>query len=177
MLLLPDILAPGLSVVFCGTAVGDCAALRGHYYSGRGDRFWHLLHGAGFTPQLLSAAEDATLPEYGYGLTDLVRGVARSSSGGLDSSGGPELASRLEPYAPRWVAFTGKAAGSEAAAVLGRRPPRLGRQDWTIGTASVFVLPSPSSANQRRSYDGRPTRLEWWTELAGEVAQSRRDVA
>jgi TDG/mug DNA glycosylase family protein len=177
MLLLPDILAPDLSVVFCGLAVGECAALRGHHYSGRGDRFWHLLYEAGFTPHLLSAADDATLPEYGYGLTNVVRGAARSSSRGLDPSGVPELAGRLEPYAPRWVACTGKTAGSEAAALFGRRLSHLGRQDWTIGTASVFVLPSPSSANQRRSYDGRPTRLEWWRELAEMVAESRQSVA
>jgi TDG/mug DNA glycosylase family protein len=166
MLLLPDILAPGLSVVFCGLAVGECAALRGHHYSGRGDRFWHLLHEAGFTSELLSPSDDVLLPEYGLGITDVVKGVALSDSRGLDASGRPELEARLNPFAPAWVAFTGKAAGTEAARTFGRPAPALGRQGWTVGSASVFVLPSSSSANQRRSYDGRPTRSQWWTELA-----------
>jgi TDG/mug DNA glycosylase family protein len=170
MLVLPDILAPGLPVVFCGLAVGECAALRGHHYSGRGDRFWHLLYEAGFTPQLLSPPDDVMLPEFGVGLTDVVKGVAASATRGLDASGRPELESRLEPYAPGRVAFTGKSAGGEAAKLLGHRAPSLGHQDWTLGSASVFVLPSSSSANRRRSYDGRPTRLAWWAELADLVA-------
>jgi double-stranded uracil-DNA glycosylase len=28
------------------------------------------------------------------------------------------------------------------------------------------VLPSSSGANRRRDYDGRPSRLDWWSELA-----------
>lgn len=173
MLLLPDILAPDLSVVFCGLAVGECAALRGHHYSGRGDRFWHLLHEAGFTSELLSPSDDVLLPEYGLGITDVVKGAAGSDSRGLDVSGRPEIESRLEPYAPEWVAFTGKAAGTEAAKVLGQPAPALGLQTWTVGEAFVFVLPSSSSANQRKSYDGRPTRSAWWTELAERVADTR----
>ena len=173
MLLLPDILAPGLSVVFCGLAVGECAALRGHHYSGRGDRFWHLLHEAGFTSELLGPSDDVLLPEYGLGITDVVKGVASSESGGIDVSGRPELETRLAPYAPAWVAFTGKTAGREAARVLGLPAPALGLQTWTVGTSSVFVLPSSSSANQRRSYDGRSTRSAWWTELAERVADTR----
>jgi TDG/mug DNA glycosylase family protein len=172
MLLLPDILAPGVSVVFCGIAVGECAALRGHHYSGRGDRFWHLLHEAGFTSELLSPSDDVLLPEYGLGITDLVKGVAGSDSRGLDISGRPELESRLEPHSPAWVAFTGKAAGSEAARVFAQPAPALGPQEWTVGKASVFVLPSSSSANQRKSYDGRPTRSAWWCELAERVART-----
>lgn len=58
-------------------------------------------------------------------------------------------------------------AGFTPARHLGQPRPSLGRQEWTFGGAKVFVLPSPSGRNQgRSSYDGRPTRLAWWRELA-----------
>src|SRR4051794_29608319 len=74
---LPDILAPGVEVVFCGTAVGGCPARRGHYHAGPGDAFWQLLHDAGFTDRRLTPEDDASLPELGLGLTDLVRSGGR----------------------------------------------------------------------------------------------------
>lgn len=49
MTVLSDLLRPGLDVVFVGTAVATASADRGHYYSGRGNRFWQLLHEANFT--------------------------------------------------------------------------------------------------------------------------------
>ncbi len=162
---LPDILAPGDDVVFCGTAVGECSARRGHYYAGRGNAFWRLLHQAGFTPEQLGPEDDVTLPSYGLGLTDLVKNLAQSHDRGLPFDV-PTFVGKVEAVRPRWVAFTGKVAGSAAARVLGHRKPSLGPQDWTVAGAQVFVLPSSSGANQRREYDGRPTRLDWWAELA-----------
>ena len=75
--MLPDILAPGLRAVICGTAVGEESATRGHYYAGRNNDFWRLLHESGLTPRLLSPEEDATLPHYGIGLTDLTYRAAQ----------------------------------------------------------------------------------------------------
>lgn len=60
---LPDLLRPGLDVVFCGTAVATASAQRGHYYAGPGNRFWQLLHESGLTTTLLTPEDDATLPE------------------------------------------------------------------------------------------------------------------
>jgi TDG/mug DNA glycosylase family protein len=73
MSVLPDILAPNLDVVFCGTAVGKASASRGHYYSGPGNKFWQLLHEAGFTATRLRPEDDVTLPALGLGITDLVK--------------------------------------------------------------------------------------------------------
>ena len=162
---LPDILAPGLDVVFCGTAVGECSARRGHYYAGPGNSFWQLLHSAGFTSRRMTPQEDVSLPEQGLGLTDLVKDVAQSHDRGL-AFDVASLVAKVERHQPEWVAFTGKVAGQAAARFLGQPRPGLGLQRWTVGGAQVFVLPSSSGANQRREYDGRATRLEWWSDLA-----------
>jgi len=164
MSVLPDIIAPGLSVMFCGTAVGECQAARGHYYAGPGNRFWRLLHQAGFTSRQLAPEEDVALPSYGYGLTDLVKLVAQSHDRGLTFDV-PSLVENVQTYRPRWLAFTSKTAGQAAARGLGLTRPELGPAGWQIGDSAVFVLPSPSGANQRREYDGRATRVEWWSEL------------
>lgn len=164
--ILPDILEPGLEIVFCGTAVGTKSAERGHYYAGPGNKFWQLLFEAGFTRSLLAPEDDNTLPLYGLGLTDLVKDVFQSHDKGLDFSRADELEARLAPVGPRWVAFTSLEAGIQAAKVHGSRRPRFGEQDWTVGGADVFILPSPSGRNARGPWDGRETKLQWWREFA-----------
>jgi TDG/mug DNA glycosylase family protein len=164
MSVLQDILAPELDVVFCGTAVGEGSAARGHYYGGPGNRFWQVLDEAGLTPVQLRPEDDRTLPRYGLGLTDLVKNVAQSHDRGLTFDM-PALVAKLEASRPLWVAFTSKKAGEVAAAALGNPRPGLGEQAWLVADSRVFVLPSPSGANQRKAYDGRPSRLEWWVDL------------
>jgi TDG/mug DNA glycosylase family protein len=165
MTVLPDYLAPGLRVVFCGTAPGLVSAARGHYYAGPGNAFWSLLHEAGFTPTRLTPGDDASLPGHGIGLTDLVKTMAQSHDRGLPYDV-ERLDARVRAVAPAWLAFTSKEAGAAAARWLGEPRPSLGTQEWRIGGARAFVLPSPSGRNQGRvSYDGRASRLEWWAEL------------
>ena len=162
---LPDILAPGLRIVFCGTAAGKKSAVRGHYYAGPGNAFWRLLAATGLTPRLLTPDDDALLPAFGLGLTDLVKNIAQSHDRGLVFDV-PGLVNKIERLRPRWLAFTSKTAGRAAASALGHPPPGLGPTAWSIGPTQVFVLPSPSGANHRREYDGRLTREEWWAQLA-----------
>ena len=164
---LPDVLAPGLDVWFCGLAVGECAALRGHHHAGPGDSFWQLLHEAGFTPRRLDPDEDDTLPTYRLGLTDVPRD-RRTRRGDLVYDV-PGLVAKAERLRPGWVALTGKGAAATVARSLGHRAPPLGPVPWSLGPARVFVLPSASGANRRRDYDGRLTRLEWWAELAQQL--------
>ncbi|MDF2967345.1 MAG: hypothetical protein K0Q93_1123 [Nocardioidaceae bacterium] len=163
---LPDVLADDLDVVFCGLAVGDCAALRGHHHAGPGDSFWALLHEAGLTPRRLAPDEEDTLPTYGLGLTDVPRDLRTPDGRWVYDV--PGLVAKAERLRPRWMALTGKGTAATVARGLGRRPPGLGPLSWTIGPAEVFVLPSPSGANRRRDYDGRPARLDWWAELAAQ---------
>lgn len=166
MNVLPDILAPDLDVVFCGTAVATTSASRGHYYAGRGNKFWEFLHTAGFTPTQLSPIDDASLPRFGVGLTDLVKDVAQSHDRGLDFSRTPDVQQRLSLVRPKWVAFTGLKAGGEAAKVFGHAKPRHGPQAWRIGDSQVFVVTNPSgAANDRSTWDGMSTKIGWWIEL------------
>ncbi len=160
--------APRLSVVFAAPAVGECAAVRGHYYAGPNNAFWRLLHESGFTPRLLEPVDDATLPRYGFGLADVVKDHDEVSERGPTFAVDTFVA-RIEHCSPRWVGFNGKMVGQAVGRALGHRESTLGPVDWTIGGAEVFVLPSSSGANRRRDYDGRPSRLEWWRELADYV--------
>src|SRR3546814_13773735 len=48
---LPDVLAPGLRLVFCGSAAGRKSAELGAYYAGPGNKFWPTLYEIGLTPR------------------------------------------------------------------------------------------------------------------------------
>nr|HQT26871.1 mismatch-specific DNA-glycosylase [Burkholderiales bacterium] len=60
MSVLPDVLAPDLAVVFCGSAVGAASARRRAYYAGPGNAFWPTLARVGFTPCQLTPDEYGT---------------------------------------------------------------------------------------------------------------------
>jgi TDG/mug DNA glycosylase family protein len=67
----PDLLEPGLKVVFCGTALGRNSAERQAYYANPGNFFWRTLHNTGLTPERIKPQDYACLLDYGIGLTDL----------------------------------------------------------------------------------------------------------
>ncbi|WP_426687290.1 mismatch-specific DNA-glycosylase [Rhodanobacter ginsengiterrae] len=138
---LPDLLQPGLALVFCGTAAGRRSAAERAYYAHPGNLFWRALFEAGLTPRLLAPAEFPQLPGYGIGLTDL----AKRHSGNddelpRDAFDVPALRAKIERHAPLLLAFTSKNA---ARAVLDHAVG-YGQQDETIGRTPLFVLPSPS---------------------------------
>lgn len=169
MTVLPDYLAPGLRIVFCGTAVSTTSADRGHYYAGPGNEFWSFLHRSGLTPVLLSPEEDSRVLEFDLGLTDLAKNTAASSDRGLDPHYDiNRLVERIERVTPRWLAFHGKTAGVKASKALGHGSTvALGRQPWTIGETSVFVVPSASAANRDpKRLEGRSSRVDWFRDLA-----------
>src|SRR5918998_3705213 len=77
--LLPDVLAPGLRIVFCGINPGLWSAATGHHFARPGNRFWPALHAAGLTPRPLAPADQWELPSLGLGLTNVVsRATARA---------------------------------------------------------------------------------------------------
>jgi double-stranded uracil-DNA glycosylase len=150
---LPDVLAPGLSVVFCGINPGLRAAATGHHFAGRGNRFWRALHLAGFTPELLSPENDRQLLQYGYGLTAAVaRPTARADelSRSEIEAGAAQFEAKIRHYAPGVIAFLGKAA---IAAMSGRREIEWGLQPTGFGGARAWVLPNPSGLNRAFSLD------------------------
>lgn len=156
----PDVLAPGLSCVFCGInpgRVSDAAAA--HFANPRND-FWRLLHDAGFTPRLLDPQEQFTLLELGIGVTNA---AYRTTAGSGDLRRGDFDRSRFEEriwaVAPRAVAFVGK----EAYRGLYDERPELGAQLRSIGSTGLYVVPSTSPANAAVPYD---ERLLWFRALA-----------
>lgn len=145
---LPDILAPGLSVIFCGINPGTTAAMAGRHFVSRSNRFWRVLHLAGFTPVEIRPENDCSILDHGYGLTTAVARHTRRA-GDLSRTelmlAAAELEARIALHAPRRVAFLGKAA---YAAIT--RDPAIpwGPQPGRFGGAAVWVLPNPSGLNR-----------------------------
>jgi double-stranded uracil-DNA glycosylase len=158
---LPDVLAPDLSVVFCGINPGRVSAAAGHHFANPRNDFWRLLHDAGFTPRLLAASEQLELPRFGYGLTNAAYRTT-PGSGDLRRGDFAESAARLatigQELRPGVIAFVGKEAYRGAF----NERPKLGLQERTLGATRLFVLPSTSPANAAVPY---AERLRWFRRL------------
>ena len=143
----PDLIAPGLKVLFCGINPSLYSAVVGHHFARPGNRFWPTLHAAGFTERVLSPSEDSVLLGLGYGITNVVdRATAAADELSADEliEGGRLLAGKVEVHRPATVAVLGVTAYRTA---FGRKRAVLGRQDATIGGARLWVLPNPSGLN------------------------------
>ncbi|WP_430390839.1 mismatch-specific DNA-glycosylase [Dyella sp. 20L07] len=158
--ILPDVLQPGLSLVFCGTAAGRRSAAEGAYYAHPGNLFWRALHAVQLTPRQFAPAEFPLLPALGIGLTDLAKHhMGNDDELPRDAFDVAALRARIDRYAPEVLAFTSKAA---ARAALGRSAS-YGWQPECFGDTRLFVLPSPSG-QARGHWDLSP-----WLALAEEV--------
>jgi double-stranded uracil-DNA glycosylase len=145
---LPDIIAKRLAVVFCGINPGMTAAATGHHFAGRGNRFWRVIHLAGFTPEEILPENDRTILRYRCGLTTVVdRPTARADqlSAQEFTAAAVHFEQKIARCAPRFVTFLGKAA---YAVLSGRREIAWGAQPDTLGGAAVWVLPNPSGRNR-----------------------------
>src|SRR5690242_19442585 len=69
---IPDVIAPGLRVLFCGINPSLYSGATGYHFARRGNRFWPALHASGFTPRRLDPSEQEELLDYGLGITNLV---------------------------------------------------------------------------------------------------------
>jgi len=139
--ILPDVLAPGLKIVFCGSAAGTTSARLGLPYAGPGNKFWPTLYHAGFTPTQWRPADFLKLPSLGYGLTDINK-TEFGMDTQLDNGDDPDaLRRKIVKYSPRIVAFTAK---RPAMVFLARKKLAYGFQDVTVGPTRLYVLPSPS---------------------------------
>lgn len=145
---LPDVLEPGLRLVFCGMAAGLTSARLGAYYARPGNRFWPALAQAGFTPRLFRPEEFRLLAGRGIGLTDLGKGqqgVDRQVV--ITDQDRARLRDAILRVAPRALAFTSKSA---AALFLQRRDLTFGEVPAGLlppGFPPIHVLPSPSGSN------------------------------
>jgi double-stranded uracil-DNA glycosylase len=158
----PDVLAPGLRIVFVGINPGRVsAAARAHFANPRND-FWRLLHAARLTSRLYEPHEQFALLDEGIGVTNAAYRTT-PGSGDLRRADFAGSAERLERLAaelkPGWLAFVGKEAYRGVFAVR----PELGLQDAQLGGTKLFVLPSTSPANAAVPWD---ERLRWFRRLA-----------
>ncbi|MDQ3669367.1 MAG: mismatch-specific DNA-glycosylase [Actinomycetota bacterium] len=158
---LPDILAPGLDIVFCGINPGFRSAAAGCHFANPRNDFWRLLADSGLTPRRLEPAEQWTMLELGYGLTNAAPRTTRGS-GDLrraDFAGAAErLEGIVEKLRPGMIAFVGKAAYHGAFV----ERPELGLQERRLGETRLFVVPSTSPANAAVPYE---ERLRWFRAL------------
>jgi TDG/mug DNA glycosylase family protein len=150
---IPDLVGPGLRVLFSGINPSLYSAATGHHFARPGNRFWPALHRAGFTPGLLHPSEQWALPELGLGITNVVaRATARADELAPAElvDGGRLLAKLVETWQPRYLAVLGVTAYRAA---FGRPKARIGPQEETIGEVPVWVLPNPSGLNAHYTVD------------------------
>ena len=144
--ILPDVIAHGLRVLFCGSAVGTKSALLGAYFAGPGNCFWPTLHEIGLTPRILQPIEFKSSLVYGLGLTDLAKNTfGPDSSLSAKAYDSVRLKSTIEKFSPSVLAFNGKAP---ARAFL-QHPVKYGLQLEQLNDTNIFVLPSTSGAARR----------------------------
>jgi double-stranded uracil-DNA glycosylase len=146
-LTVPDVVASGLQVLFCGINPGLYSAATGCHFARPGNRFWPALHRGGFTDRVLRPDEQELLLGYGLGVTNIVaRASARADelSVGELRDGALRLTKLVQEYRPRVVAVLGISAYRDA---FGRREAVIGAQELTIGDSRVWVLPNPSGLN------------------------------
>jgi len=167
MPVLPDLLEPGLRLVFCGTGAGAWSAKVGAYYGKPGNKFWPTVHAVGLTPRRLQPAEYREMLVFGIGLTDVAKEhVGQDDAIDLARVDAAALHEKILRFRPRRLAFTSKRAASLA---LGRPTAglRYGRQAERIGETELHVLTSPSGAA------GSYWSAEPWRELAAAVLGER----
>ena len=143
----PDVIAPGLRVLFCGINPGLYTAAVGHHFARPGNRFWPALCAAGFTERVLAPHEERTLLDRGYGITNVVpRATATADELGADElvAGGKRLRAKVKRSAPRWLAVLGIGAYRSA---FGKPRAELGPQTETMCGTRVWILPNPSGLN------------------------------
>jgi TDG/mug DNA glycosylase family protein len=151
---LRDRIKPGVRILFVGINPGIRSSLTGHHFAGFSNRFWKLLFESKLVPEPITFEDDDRLPEWGYGITNI---VARPTPG-IDTILPPEyvegrlkLRRKILRYRPPIVAMVGvtvfRAMFRDRRGVV-----RLGPQPERIGETEVFVLPNPSGRNANFTY-------------------------
>ena len=166
--LVPDVLAPGLDVVFVGINPGLWSGAVGHHFARPGNRFWKALHLSGFTDRRLLPDEEVELLECGLGITNLVaRTTATANEVTRDElrDGARLLRQRLAPMRPRFVALLGIGAYRTG---FGRPHATFGEQEEGLGPSRVWVLPNPSGLNAHYQLEALVERFD---ELRAAIAR------
>jgi TDG/mug DNA glycosylase family protein len=145
--MLPDIVTEGLSVLFCGINPGLKAAETGHHFAGRSNRFWRVIHLAGFTPDEIAPENDRSMLQYGCGLTSVIERATASAAELAPAefvAAADAFKRKIVRFSPQIVAFLGKSA---YAGLTGSRTIAWGRQSVPIAGSIAWILPNPSGRN------------------------------
>jgi double-stranded uracil-DNA glycosylase len=152
---LKDRIGPELRVLFVGINPGVRSALTGHHFAGYSNRFWKLLFESGLVPEPIGYEDDVRLPEWGFGITNL---IARPSPG-IDTLRPAEyiaaraaLLRKVRRHRPAVVALVGVTLYRALLPARRKVAVTLGPQPETFGGAELFVLPNPSGRNANYRY-------------------------
>ncbi len=151
---LRDRIKPGVGVLFVGINPGVKSAMSGHHFAGASNRFWRLLAESKLVPEPLSFEDDDRLPEFGYGITNIVPRATPSISTLSPAeyvTGRLRLRRKVLRYKPSVIAMVGVTVFR---AMYPERKDKvtLGLQAERIGKTEVFVLPNPSGRNANFTY-------------------------
>ncbi len=159
---IPDVIGPGLRVLFCGINPGLWSAAVGQHFAHPSNRFWKVLHQAGFTQRLLAPAEQGELPGAGVGITNLVDRATRTAKElSVDElrAGASALDEKVRRYRPSTVAVVGLQAYRVG---FGRRNAVIGSQSESLAGSRLWVVANPSGA---QAHYQLPALVEAFTEL------------
>ena len=155
---LKDRVRPPVRVLFVGINPGMRSAAIGHHFAGFSNRFWKLLHESGLLPVPLRSEDDDRLPEWGYGITNLVP----RATPGIDTLAAAEytaglrtLRRKVRRWKPDVVALVGVTLYRAIRTALSpgaRAAVSLGLQAERFEGARLFVLPNPSGRNANFTY-------------------------
>jgi double-stranded uracil-DNA glycosylase len=151
---LRDRIRPGVRVLFVGINPGVRSALTGHHFAGFSNRFWKLLYDSRLVPEPISYEDDDRLPEWGYGITNIVP----RPTPGIDTlerheyvAGRRTLRRKILRYRPAVAAMVGVTV-FRAMFPERKDAVAVGLQRELIGESRVFVVPNPSGRNANFSY-------------------------
>jgi len=149
---LKDRIRPGVRVLFVGINPGIRSAMTGHHFAGFSNRFWKLLFESRLVPEPIGYADDVRLPEWGYGITNIVP----RPTPGIDTlqkeeyvAGRVRLRRKILRYKPAVVAAIGVTVframfpGRRGAVTLGLQPERIGDSAVNIAQSVLQLSEQP----------------------------------
>src|SRR5262245_10088216 len=150
---LTDHIRPGIRILFVGINPGLRSAATGHHFAGYSNRFWKLLYDSRLVPEPISYADDRRLPEWKFGITNL---LARPTAGISElkppelRAGRRALVAKIRRFQPEIVALVGVTVFRSL--FPGAPYAGLGTQRERLDSARIFVLPNPSGRNANFTY-------------------------
>ncbi len=152
---LKDRVNSGVRVLLVGINPGIRSAAIGHHFAGYSNRFWKLLHESGLVPEPIGTEDDGRLPEWGFGITNLVP----RPTPGIDTlephefvDGARVLRRKVRRWQPEVVALIGVTLARVLLERTSADRIALGLQKEAFEGARVFVLPNPSGRNANFTY-------------------------